>query len=553
MLQFLKIRDLALLERTEIEFDEGFLAVTGETGAGKSVLLGALSLLSGSRGDKGLIRQGADSCEVEAGLYFEDSSEIDGLLKSLELPRCEEGALILRRTLSRQRMPRIEINGRSATVSKLQELGESWIDFHGPGEPQKLFHEKWQRALLDLYARNDDLQEQYSTAYHQWCAILRQIDQLRNSERLGDDEADFLRGQVAKIDRAEISTEAIEELEQSYTRVQRGEELIQLANRLADGLGGEEGVGEQLGDLLTTARELASIDGSVDNLRERIESLVIEAHDLGAEFGNLAADMEVDEEAASATRERMELWLDLRRQYGPTAEEVLERRQRMADRLDNQGNLEARIAELEKEAAQARKSVARTGKALRQSRETAAQAFSTEAADLMKRLGFKRADFRIEVFPEEEPAPHGDSSCRYLFAPNAGQDLLALNKIASSGELARVMLALKAVLARVDETPVLVFDEVDSNIGGETASVVGRELADLGKRHQVLCVTHIPQVAASARNHLVVEKDQNEKSTHVIIRAITRNRESRVAELARMLGDRESASGQAHAERLLGE
>jgi DNA repair protein RecN (Recombination protein N) len=552
MLHYLRIRDLALLDAVELDWEAGFIAVTGETGAGKSILLGALSLLAGNRADKALIRQGADSCEVEALLQCTDTGPIDACLADAGLPPCEDGRLLLSRTLARSRAAQVRINGRLATVAALQALGACWIDFHGPGEPQKLFAESWQLTLLDQYARHADALAAYATAYAGWRATLAGIAELRATGSLDPDEAAFLRGQIERIDAVVTGADAIAGLERDFLRLSRARELRELAGQLELALSGDDGLTERLGGLLAPARALAAIDAAAGDTVGRLESLIIEAADLGGEYGRLLGEAEFDDATAQSINERMEAWLALSRKYGGDVALVLERRRLMAERLDRQGDLAGSIARLEQAAAGQRRALGELAAALRARRTQAAAALAAAAAALLPQLGFRKARLRIDILPEPEPGPRGDCRCRFLIAPNAGQELQPLNQIASSGELARVMLALKAVLAQADATPVLVFDEVDANIGGETARTVGELLARLGAGRQVFCVTHLPQVAARAASHYVVSKDQDEARTTIRIEALHGDRKGRLAELARMLGDRDSATARKHAAELLG-
>ncbi|MDP4612135.1 MAG: DNA repair protein RecN [Opitutales bacterium] len=551
MLQYLKIKDLALLDQVTLEFESGFTAVTGETGAGKSVLLGALGLLAGARTDKSLIRQGTDAVEVEAALYFEDSAEIDGLLDGAGLPVCEDGVLLLQRSIHKSKMPRIQINGSMATLTQLQNLGESWIDFHGPGEPQKLFQEKCQLRMLDAYAGNDKAVADYGTDYGVWRDALKEIAALETGERLDPDEIEFVQKQINKIDAVDLSEESIEALERDYTRMSSAQELVALASGCADAISGENGLSEQLSALVASFESLAELDPGSQSLYERVQSLLIELQDVGDEVGHLSSDFDFDPDTIEATTERMNLWQELRRKYGSSVEAVLGKREELAQKLAVQGDIEGVLEAKRAAAVKQKKQLEKQAQKITKARAKAAIVLSEKAAALLQALGFKKARLAIEMLSEKELTEHGDSGCRFLFSPNAGQDLLPLNKIASSGETARVMLALKTVLAEADATPLLVFDEVDANVGGEVGRAVGAELARLSGRHQVLCVTHLPQVASLAQNHFVVTKSQDDDSTTVAIGPIHESRENRLEELARMLGDRNSASARAHAEELL--
>jgi DNA repair protein RecN (Recombination protein N) len=551
MLQYIRIKNLALLDEVRLEFEPGFTAVTGETGAGKSVLLGALSLLSGARTDKSLVRQGQDQLEVEAALYFNDSAPIDALLEGEGLPVCEDGVLLLFRSIHRSKMPRVQINGKMATLTQLQSLGESWIDFHGPGEPQKLFQEKRQLEMLDAFAGHSKEVESYAAGFRAWREALKEIEELESSERLDDDELDFVRKQIAKIDAAEVGEESIEALERDYARMSSAQELTTIATECAEGMVGEQGVSDQLMTVVGRMEALAELDGASATLLERARSLQIELQDLGGEVERLAGDFDFDPAEVEAVNERMNLWQEVRRKYGGSVESVLAKREELVEKIAIQGDIEGVLAERQKAASKMEQNLAAAAAKLTEARGGAAKTLGDKSAKLLHALGFKKAKLGIEVISDDTLHERGNSHCRFVFSPNAGQELLPLNKIASSGETARVMLALKTVLAEADATPLLVFDEVDANVGGEVGRAVGTEMARLAGEHQVLCVTHLPQVASLAQNHFIVTKSQDEDSTVVEIAPIHADRKSRLAELARMLGDRNSASARAHAEELL--
>jgi len=549
MIRRLQIRDLALMDRTELELGSGFTVVTGETGAGKSVLLGALSLLAGNRAAKTIVRKGAEECSVEAELETEGDKRFEEVLKSLDLPVCDDGLLILKRSVHATKAGRISINGGSATLTQLQQLGELWIDFHGPGEPQKLMRAETQLEMLDLHAGLASALATYRTGWRLRNDLLREAAEAATAERLSEDEAAFLRSQLDKLDSLDLSEEAITKLERDHTRSSRAQELAALLGQLESGLG-SDGLGEVMPKLLKAGDDIARIDADAEALRDRLNSLAAEAEDIRADFARLSRGLSSDDESAAELEGKMNLWLEFRRKYGPGAEAVREKREALRRRLASQGDVEARVTKLKADAAKVEKDLRKQAEALRAARTKAAEKLATAARKMLGSLGFKKADLRIEV-GVAELGPYGADAVRFLFCPNAGQDLLPLDQIASSGEAARVMLALKTVLAAVDRTPVLVFDEVDANVGGEIGAQVGRELAELGKGHQVFCVTHLPQVAALGHAHLVVTKTQDDKSTTVEISPVHGKRKDRESELARMLGDRASKVALSHARELL--
>lgn len=551
MIQFLSIRNLALMEEVSLEFDQGFIAVTGETGAGKSILLGALALLAGNRMDKTIIRQGADGCEVEAVVVLGDCESVDQKLQEWGFPACEDGQLLLFRGLYRNKAAKVRINGQLATVANLQELGSLWVDFHGPGEPQKLFDEGWQLALLDLFADHADELAGFRNGFEEWRTLQQQVKQLENQERLSPDELNFWKEQLGKMDVIDLSEEALQQLERDFSRLSQSDALAEKAGSLRDALIGDGGSAEQLSRYLNAARELGRMDDSMQSLADRLESVLIECSDLGEAYADLLSDVEFSEEAAEEIRSQMDRWLSIKRKYGPSREQVVAKREEIAERIDNQSGVAAKVKALRDQIDAGEVQLEKIAEKIRKNRVKAAHQLQKDSMELLAVLGFKKAKLQIEVYRDKQLTAQGNSLCRILFSPNAGQDLLPLNKIASSGELARVMLALKATLARVDATPVLVFDEVDANVGGEIARAVGLELARLGQQHQVFCITHLPQVAVTAASHLSVSKEMDDDHTVVQIRHLPLGSDERLDEIARMLGDRESKAARSHAESLL--
>ena len=551
MLQSLRIRNLALLEEVALDFEPGFTAVTGETGAGKSILLGALSLLAGSRAEKTLIRQGAAACEVEAALFLADSRKVDALLRSLDLPLCEDGLLVLKRSLPRDKAPKITVNGGLATLAALQSLGELWIDFHGPAEPRRLLKEAAQLELLDLYGRAGPALSAYEEAYRAWRGLQAERRKLAAETRLPSDQIRYLESQLGKMDQLELTHEAVELLERDFHRWGKAQELIELSEKLVGGISGEEGLLGRVAQLIREARQLEALDPASKALADRLTSVAVELGDLGTEYAGLGQNLVFEPEQIAQLQTRMNLWLELKRSCGGNVGAVLAERDEIRRRLEVQGDLEGALARLDRQIADAGTTARRQAEALRLVREQAARELGKAGARAIAPLGFRNSDFRVRLTTLAELGPTGDCGCGFLFSPNVGEAPLPLGRIASSGELARVMLALKTILADLDDIPVLVFDEVDANVGGEIGGIVGERMAAVARKHQVLCVTHLPQVAAHAANHLVVTKEQVNDRTIVAIEPVHGDRKARVSELARMLGDRGAKSALAHAEELL--
>ena len=551
MLQSLRIRNLALLEEVALDFEAGFTAVTGETGAGKSILLGALSLLAGARAEKTVIRQGAATCEVEAALYFADSRGVDAVLASLDLPPCVDGLLVLKRSVPRDRAPRLTVNGGLATLGALQSLGERWIDFHGPGEPRRLLKEAAQLELLDLFGRTGAALAAYREQYAAWRGLQADREQLAHESRLPREQIQFLESQLERMDQLALTPEAIETLERDFQRLSRAQELTGLTEGLAAGITSEDGLLGRLARLIRDARQLEALDPASKALADRLASASVELGDLGGEFARFSQDLQLEPGQAEELQARMSAWLEVKRQHGGDVRAVLAARDDLRRRLAVQGDLAGALERLDRQVAGAEKAARQQAEALRLLREKAARELAKAGAKAIAPLGFQRAEFQVRLATLPALGPTGDCACEFLFSPNAGEPPLPLSRIASSGELARVMLALKTILADLDDIPVLVFDEVDSNVGGEIGGVVGEKMAGIARKHQVLCVTHLPQVAAHATSHLVVAKEQSRDRTTVAIAPLHGDRRARLGELARMLGDRNARSALAHAEELL--
>lgn len=550
MLQYLKIKNLALLTEMTLEFDQGFTAVTGETGAGKSVLLGALSLLAGSRADKSIIRQGSSACEVEASLFFSNATRINAMLEALNLPQCEDNTLILKRSIDREKSPRILINGSLAPLSSLQGLSEYWIDFHGPGEPQKLFQRHYQLQMLDLYAGLSPLLKDYSDLYCEWKGLLKRIQELKENSHLSQDEIHFYQSQINKIDAVNPCEESIKELEQNFMYITHAQEICFLSTQLESALREDSGIITSLQSLIKPAYELSKVLPQANALFERLNSLVIEAEDLASEYATFSESIDNDPEFIHVTQIKMNNWLELKRQFGSTLAIILSKRKALEEKVALQSNIEHILAQLQNDSESKKLSLEKLAKILQEKRQESATTLAPKVQALLHSLGLPKAKLEFNIHSENNLKEYGNCFVEFLFSPNTGQAPMPLNKIASSGETARVMLAMKTILAEVDQTPLLVFDEVDSNVGGEIASKVAIELKNLSKNHQVLCVTHLPQAAAQAHNHYVVNKELLLNSTSVTITKLT-DPQKRINELARMIGDRTSESALNHARELL--
>ena len=551
MLEFVKISNLALMDSQTVEFAEGFTVVTGETGAGKSVLLGALAILAGNRVGKEVVGKHSDCSVVQAQLSFADASEINSFLEANDLPLCEDGALIISRTISKTKAGRISINGGISTLATLAKLGNLWIDFHGANEPQKLFSEKNQLSMLDDFAQNAKQREAYLSAYKIYADTLKEIEQLKNTKKLSPDEIEFLQKRIAEIEKLNPTQESIEELERLSKVAEMSSDIVEKSSQIASLLLSESGASSLIADSHRLASSLVSVSDEAKNLFERINQASVEIVDIAQEYERMARSCNMSALEIEQVRQQMSVWLSLGRKYGASVAEVLNARDEMKRRIEMQADIKGAIDKLLFESQKQLKALIPLADAVLKTRKNAAIKLSKIIVELLCKLGFKRPKFDIEIQTQAEPSLDCGSVCAFKFSANVGHEPLPLAKIASSGELARVMLAIKTVLAEQDATAVLVFDEVDANVGGEIGSEVGKQLSKLAKKHQVFCVTHLPQVAAMGDNHFVVVKTQTDVATTVSIDTIADDKNARVSELARMLGDRNSATAIKMAQQLL--
>lgn len=552
MLATLRIKNLALVDDLTVELQPGFNGISGETGAGKSILIGALNLALGERADRTAIRGGADSCTVEAVFRpGELLPEINSFLDENGLEPCDGDQLLLRRSFTAAGANRQFINGSPTTLQVLKALGELLVDIHGPHEHQSLLQPARQLDILDAFGGL----EKERSGLEKLTRDLRRIEG-EKAELVVDEETyarqlDLLRHQVTEIEAARLSPGEEEEVEAEHQRAGNGAELLQLCqtalNQLAEGDGA---LLDQAGELGRTLHELERIDPATGELAE-IHARAIESwNELQSQLGRYADRVEVDPERLAELEERLNVIQSLKRKYGQTVEVVIAFGTEAREKLASLESRDARLAGLNTELADVEKRLAEAAKSLGAKRRTLVGKLAKRVTAELRELGFLQSHFEISLEVLERVIATGRDAIEFLFAPNVGEAPKPLRAIASSGEMARVMLALKTVLAAQDRVPVLVFDEVDANVGGETANVVGRKMQEIGARRQVLCITHLPAVAAAAHAHYEVRKRVENGRTISEITSLSGDQ--RVAEISRMLGGRSDAARK-HAEALLSE
>lgn len=540
VLNFLRIKNLALVEELEWELAPGFIAVTGETGAGKSIIIGALQLLLGERADKSLIRTGADSCMVEAVFAGDNLARLHDRLAEAGIESAES-EVIIKRSFSSGGSNRQFVNGSPTTLAVLKELGDEFVDLHGPHDHQSLLSPEKQLEVLDSFADAGELLAQCRTKFSRLQSLLVEHATLNTAETAREQELDLLRHQVGEIRAAALRPEEQIEIESRYRLASNSKRVLELASALTQRLAeADDSVLSQLAETQRLLRELEKIDASISQFVAGHETAVLELSEIARSVANYAERLELDPAQLAALEQRVSLFETLKRKYGGSIAEVIEFGARAAERIRK---IEGRDAELERLAAEietARAELNQIGGALRKLRLKAAPRLSENVRRNLKDLGFRQSEFEAKVVSLNEPRSNGFDAVELLFSPNPGEPLKPLRSIASSGEISRLMLAIKSALAAHDSIPLLIFDEIDANVGGEIAHAVGAKMRTLAKDHQVLCITHLPQVAAAASTHFVVTKEVIGGRTHSQLREV--KGKARREEIARMLGGKSESA-----------
>src|SRR5689334_4709662 len=555
MLTTLRIKNLALVADLTLELDSGYNVITGETGAGKSILIGALNLVLGERADRTLIRSGSDSCSVEAVFDVAKlKSPLDSFLDENGLEPCEDRQLVLKRTFTSAGANRQFVNGSPTTLNALATIGGWLVDIHGPHEHQSLLNTTRQLDLLDAFGKLEDDREAFKSLLRKRAALESEKAALIIDEKTYAQQLDLLRFQVNEITAARLQASEEEQVEQEHHRASNAAKLLQLSQAALDLLGdNENSLLTQGGVIGRTLQELQRVDPSAAPLLTAHEQAVSVLRDLQVELRHYADKVEVDPARLQELEERLNLIHSLKRKYGGNVAEIIAFGDEARSKLQTLEQRDSELARINAALEKIDSELWSSGHALSTKRRKIIPQLSKAVSKQLSDLGFKQSRFEIDLnslspsdgeragvrgsqnADHQSPfTSHGLDTADFQFSPNPGEPPRPLRAIASSGELARVMLAIKTVLAAEDQVPVLVFDEVDANVGGETANAVGEKMRQIAKNRQVLCITHLPQVAAPATAHYVATKQL--KAGRTISEITMLDGEERVTELARMLG-----------------
>ena len=544
----LRIKNLALVEDLEWNLEPGFTAITGETGAGKSIIIGALNLLLGERADKSLIRTGAEACTVEAIFASKNFSALNRRLdeSGVEL---SDGELLVKRSFSLGGSNRQFVNGSPATLTLLKMIGDELVDLHGPHDHQSLLSPDRQLALLDGFAHAEKALLEYEESFRHLQKLIAEEESLRTAESAREQELDLLRHQFSEITTANLQASEEEEIYSRYRLATNSQRLIELASAVMGQLSeSDDAVLNRLAETQRLLRELEKIDPSMAETSQAHATAVVELTEIARALSRYAEQLDLDPAQLAQLEQRVTLLETLKRKYGGSLAEVIAFGERAKERMQKIEGREAELERLAGEIKAARSVLTRAGAALRKARTAAAPKLAGSVRQNLADLGFRQSEFEARILPNDEPKLNGTESVELLFSPNPGEPLKPLRLIASSGEISRLMLAIKSSLAMQDAIPLLIFDEIDANVGGEIANAVGAKMRALADRHQVLCITHLPQVAAAATTHFVVTKEVVQGRTFSGLQEV--KGKARQEEIARMLGGK-SESALKHAASLL--
>ena len=550
MLESLDIRNLALIEDIHIDFMPGFNVLTGETGAGKSIILGALSILLGEKADSSLVRLGAQEASVTAVITIDPDNPIIAWLEERGIA-LDDGSLLLHRIVKQSGRGAMYVQSVPMTKADLMFISRALFDIHGQHEHQSLLHSDRQRRVLDSYGELASLLTEYGQIYKKLEDLLQQKLEIEQTLVQAQKEADYLKFVAEELERAQLKKDEDDQLEaeikvlSQFETIHENLEIIHESLRSSAG----EGAITALASALQACRRAAKADTSLLEMGERLENLYVETQDISESVRDKLSLMSFSQERLDALQARLAQIQRLKKKYGPTLDDILAFRDSVTEKLNASEAGDEQLHHITQEIIQLEERVIQASLQITQKRKTAALQLESQIGQRLTHLGMPHVVFSIAI--QERPRTiHGSDQIDFLFSANLGEPLRSLKEIASGGELSRVMLAIKTVLAEADDIETLVFDEVDAGIGGAVAIAVGEQMAELAQSRQVIVITHLASIASKARRHFVVLKEFSEGRTYTHLKIA--EKEFRIQEIARMLsGDKEDEKALAHAQSLL--
>lgn len=551
MIRTLYVKDFAVIDELNLEFGQGLNLLTGETGSGKSIIVDAISIALGERADSDAVRSGCDKAIVEAVLDLEGSAEAERLLEDAGfLP--EDGCIIVSREVQKTGKSQCRINGRPSTVSLLKDITDHLVDTHGQHEHQFLLRADRHLDVLDLWCGQDvlSLRSEVAEGYAELRRLKGELEQLKSDERDRIRMMDLYQFQAQEINNAKLAPNEEEELLADRSRLANAEKLHEAASTAFELLAGDNSTQDTLSQAVMSLQGLADLDPQLQPMVESLQSALYQVEDATRELRAYRDAVEFNPSRLETVEERLDLIRTLKRKYGETIEEIIRYGEELNDKLDALTHSEERTGELESEIERVNGQVVTKAEKLSNLRCQGASKFAKSIEQELDSLSMPSAAFRVAQ-ERTEIGASGIDKVEFLISANPGEPPRPLAKIASGGEMSRIMLAIKSVMAAVDSMPTLIFDEIDVGVGGRTAEVIGLKLESLASRSQVLCITHLPQIARHPGEHFCIEKQLLDGRTVVRVRKLTD--EERITELARMLGGAETSDiAIQHAKEMLG-
>ncbi len=553
MLTEVVVKNLALLEDTRLELEPGLMVITGETGAGKSLLLDALGLVLGRRAEAGQVRRGAERLLISAR-FQRLGSRLKTLLQELGLSDGTEDELLLRREIDATGKSRAFANDQPVNVSTLGRLGELLVFAHGQSEQQLLLRPAEQRNLLDVFGGLDPAVKHVEAAFQEWQTRQAERDALALSEQERAQRMDLYRFQKRELDEARVRPEEEAELEALLPQLKNGDKLKSLALEAHGVLQAQESSATDLvRKVQRQVEQLRSLGAPLAEVSEFLSGAAVSLEEAAQRLDGFASGIEADPERLEQVLSRLDVLGKLKRKYGPALDDVIAYRARVTEELDRLENLESQRQDMARRLAEAAAALDQRSAVLSEGRRKAAKKMTMAVQKELKEVGLPHARFLVDVVTEaERRSSFGADQVRFLFSANPGEGIHPLHETASGGELSRVMLAMESVWASADNVPVLIFDEIDAGVGGAVGGVLGKKLSALGQGRQVLCVTHLATIAACADAHWTVEKEIKGDRTRTVLRKLAES--ERPAEIARLFGSApgaDAAIGLRHAKELL--
>ncbi len=548
MLKYLRIQNFAIIENVEIEFGSGLNIISGETGAGKSIIMGALNIILGGRAKSDLIRSGTNSASVESLFDVVDRGSIQGVLDNTGI-EIEHDELIVRRIIQPNGKSRAFVNDVMVNVGTLNLITERLVDLCGQGDQRLLQRQNEQLLWLDRYAENDPIRNFVKERFQAWKQKLNELKRLEDDSADKERRVDFLRFQLKELEEAKLQQGSEDlEIKGELDILSNSETLLNFAREAESAINGcddgNKAILDVLGALVNRAEELCKTDTNLTPAYELMNSLKITLEEAGYFFRDYMNNIEVDDGRLEGLNHRYNLLTQIKRKYGPSLKEAIESREIFRNEIESFENHDENVQIVTAAVNEARSLFDEEAERLSEKRKVAANTFATEVEKELAELNMERAKFECLLERSEEPSSYGIDKADYLLAANPGEDAAPLHKVASGGELSRIMLALHNVLSSRGGVRVYLFDEVDTGVGGKTAAVVGRKLQRVADNSQVICITHLPQVASFADRHLRVEKsvsmiDGEERTSSNVVQVAGSDQ---VLEITRMLGGMEDSS-----------